>query len=102
LHVLSSMMDGFYRWDQKTILKPFEDKYFAEVREIYKTKIRDFATSFGESLFPHDPEDDSIRQRAETLLASLNVDDEKPLVRMLKEQLDDIQRSKKVMAFEDS
>jgi len=102
LHVLNSMMDGFYRWNQKTILKPFEDKYFAEVREIYKTKIRDFATSFGESLFPHDPEDDSITKRAENLLASLNVDDEKPLVRMLKEQLDDIQRSKKVMTFEDS
>lgn len=91
-HTISAVMSGF-RWPhQKDLLEPYAVKYFEQLHNIYKERSKEFAGSFGWHLFPFYPDNDEITQKTRNLLASLNENEDKILVRFLKEQLDDIVR----------
>lgn len=91
-HTISAVMSGFRWHHQRELLEPYTDKFFEQVRSIYKERSKEYATSFGYYLFPFNPDDDKITNRTKQLLASLDENEEKVLVRFLKEELDDIAR----------
>jgi len=99
-HVIRAVMFGFYSWNQMELLAPYKDKFFEDVHGIFKDKTREFSGAYGVYLFPDDPEDESLITRTEQFLKTVNVDDEKPLERTLKDQLDDLKRSKACILFD--
>jgi len=87
------MMRGF-RWrHQRDIVREFEDKYFQEVREVFKTTGKEYSFAFGRDLFPFFPDDETILKKTEELFASV-ASDEIRIIHFLKEQLDDLRRAK--------
>jgi len=101
LHQSGAVMSGFIWEHQKDLLEPYIRLYFDNIREVYKSRQREFAQSFLFSLFPDFPDDPRILQFTETLLNSLD-EDETILKRGLKEQIDDLKRSKKCFEKERS
>jgi len=93
-HQSAAEMAGF-RWaHQEHLLGPFTDKFFQVVASVFKTREKEFSNSFFFSLFPSDPENPKILQSAKDLLATLTPDD-KHLSRVLKEEIDDLERELK-------
>jgi aminopeptidase N len=93
-HQSAAEMSGF-RWShQDGLLAPFTDKFFQEVTTIFKKREKEFASTFFLSLFPSDPENPKILQLAKDLLSKLTPDD-KHLSRVLKEEIDDLERELK-------
>ena len=88
-------MSGF-RWNhQKDILKPYTDRYFESIKDVFANLEKELAQSFAFHLFPDFPEDETILQRTEALLQSLDPKKDKLLMRFVKESIDDLKRSKK-------
>lgn len=85
-------------WHQRELLKEYADKFFAEIRGIYKERTKEYSNSFFSLMFPWAPEDESLHNRVEELLRSLTPD-EKALTRHLKEELDDLKRAKSCRDF---
>jgi len=94
LHEVGSMMSGFVFQHQKHLVEPYIQPYFDGIREIYKTRQREFAQSYLFNLFPDFPEDPRILEHSESLLKKLG-EDETILRRGIKEQIDDLKRSLK-------
>jgi len=93
-HQAAAEMEGF-RWPhQEPTLVPFTEKFFQVVISIFRTKEKEFAQSFFGLLFPYDPENPKILQLSKELLSSVSKDD-KQLIRLLKENIDDQERDLK-------
>jgi len=93
-HQSAAEMEGF-RWShQESILVPFTEKFFQVVISIFRTKEKEFAQSFFNLLFPYDPDNPKILQLSHQLLSSVSKDD-KQLIRLLKENIDDQERDVK-------
>jgi len=45
-HILRSAMSGFRWWHQKELLKPYDDKFFEEIRSIFKDQTKEFSGAF--------------------------------------------------------
>jgi len=92
LHQVGSVMSGFVWQHQKELIEPYIPLYFENIREIYKTRQREFAQSYLGNLFPDYAEDPRILTYTENLLKSLQ-EDETILIRGVKEHIDDLKRS---------
>eukprot|EP00742_Colponemidia_sp_Colp-10_P005329 GILJ01005694.1.p1 GENE.GILJ01005694.1~~GILJ01005694.1.p1 ORF type:complete len:995 (-),score=154.05 GILJ01005694.1:73-2958(-) len=93
LAVISSAMGGFNYRIQAELLRPFADRFFAEVERVFETRDRQFASEFWNSLFPRYRADDEIIRQTTELLNRL-----KPesfiLKRKVIEGLDDLRMFK--------
>jgi len=93
-HQSSAEMEGF-RWaHQESILVGFTEKFFQVISSVFKTREKEFYSSFFSYLYPYDPENLKVHQLSIDLLASLSPDD-KHLSRALKEIIDDEERDLK-------
>jgi len=98
-HQSAAEMSGF-RWaHQEVLLAPFTEKFFQEVQNVFKKREKEFAHTFFLSLFPSDPENPKILQFSKDLLSKLTPDDDKHLSRVLKEEIDDLERELKCRNF---
>ncbi len=93
LHILRAAMQGFWWQHQQNLLAGYVTRFFAEVRSIFHSRDKDFATTYFSALYPgHLPTEDVIG-RTNAVLDSLN-NDERLLRRNLREALDEIERAK--------
>jgi len=93
-HQLAADMSGFLWPHQKPLTTSFGDYFFESVRSIFKSRDREFASSFFHSLFPEDPENPQILDKTKLLLSQLDAD-EKHLIKELKAKIDDTDRAVK-------
>jgi len=98
-HILRSAMAGFRWWHQRDLLKPFDDKFFEEVRSIFKDQNKEYSGAFFAIMFPFYPENEELIKRTSALLESLTPE-EKVLKRKLREELDDLARCRKTREFD--
>ena len=98
LHMISAAMIGFTQRQQRDLLAPYVDRFFAEVREIFRTRDKDFAQSYFGALFPHDRPEDAVIAQTEALIAALEAEDT-VLRRTALEDLDDLRRAHACRAF---
>jgi len=94
LHEQEAMMHGFFWWHQRELTTPFHERYFSSIRDIFKNYSKEFAQGFAFSMFPYDPENDTVFENTKTLLASLTPEEE-ILQHAISERLDDLYRAKK-------
>jgi len=94
-HLLSSVMSGFSWWHQRSLLLPYTDLYFDHLPLFYKERTKEIAGAYGHNLFPFEPENEKIFQKTEELLKKTNPEEDKVMIRLLKEYLDDLTRAKK-------
>lgn len=59
---------------QHALLASYEALFFAEIRDVYRTKSKGYFDSFFQNLFPFDPESDSVLAAVNALIASLDGD----------------------------
>jgi len=93
-------MGAFRQWQQREMLKEFEDKYFEVVEKVYRERSAQIATSFSNSLFPYLIDEPSVLRKAEELQAKLSklqnpASYVNQLVRNLGEKIDDLRRCQK-------
>jgi len=93
-HQLAADMSGFLWPHQKSLTSSFAEKFFESVRSIFKSREREFASSFFNSLFPEDPENPQILEKTKLLLSQLDAD-EKHLIKEAKAKIDDTERAAK-------
>eukprot|EP00727_Mastigamoeba_balamuthi_P008373 m51a1_g4158 hypothetical protein (884) ;mRNA; f:261359-264068 len=96
LHEIEADMDGFWWPHQHEQLRSYADEFFPSVRQVFRTRPHQFCESFFEVLAPWAPEDDKIHAQAVALLGSLGPEDH-VLVRTLREWLDNVDRSRRVL-----
>jgi len=65
-----------------------------------RKKSKEISSSFASNLYPYFPEEDSIVQQTEDLLATLDPKEEQIIIRSLKESMDDMKRAKKCRLLE--
>ena len=98
LHVIRAAMQGFWWTHQQDLLREYVTRFFAEVRQIFDARDKDFATAYFHALYPgHLPTEDTI-SRTGAVLDSL-ADSEVLLRRSLRESLDELQRAKACREF---
>jgi len=97
-HEQSADFAGFRWFHQREMLEKYKQLFFDNIKDVYKDRTKEFSRSFFYNLFPHCPEDPEVFEKTEALLASL---DEKDAIlrRIVKEQLDDLNRAKKCRAL---
>ncbi|MBA2571249.1 MAG: aminopeptidase N [Chloroflexi bacterium] len=96
-HLTRAAMEGFLWPSQAPILAQYGERFFDEVRGIFETRDRSFATAYAELLFPSHVPDPSLVTRARALLEELRTD-ETLLRRVLHETVDDLERALRVRA----
>jgi len=92
-YTLTSVMNGFMWHHQRELLKPFEEKFFQDVRSVFKNESKEYSYAFGQQLFPFVPNNQLIHQKTAEIVNSLT-SDEKPCAHCLKDKLDDLRRAK--------
>ncbi len=95
---LRAKMHGLFWWHQRDLTAPYVDRFFDEVRDIFRLKTKDFATMYFASLYPHHLPTDRTVERTESLIGALG-DDEVMLQRSLREALDELRRARACRAF---
>ena len=98
LQMIAAGMSGFVLPHQRELLAPYVERFFDEVRDVFRSRDKDFAQAYFGALFPHSRPEDAVIERAEALLASLG-DDEAVLRRITLEALDDLRRARACRAF---
>jgi len=81
------------------LIAPYTDKFFDIIRSVFKDHEREYAVAFFGALFPSDPENQHVLDRAKALLHLLHAEEEQILVRNLKEEIDDLERARKALAL---
>ena len=92
LHMIRSAMGGFFWPHQHPALDPYVTEFFAQVRDIFRTRDKDFASSYFGALFPHHLPRENVITQSRALLEAL-AEDEALLRRMLREGLDELERA---------
>jgi aminopeptidase N len=93
--ILSATVGGFAQPDQRDLLIPFVDKYFAALPEIWKTRTNEIAQSLTTGLFPSLLASEDILKRADAFLAT---DKDAGSTRLIKELRDNVARSLRCQA----
>jgi hypothetical protein len=85
---------------QRELLREYDQKYFQNVRNVFKERNKEFSSTFTSTLYPHFPEEDAILVQTEDLLKTLDPKEEIIIIRSLKESIDDMKRARKCRDFE--
>lgn len=92
LYLTIAAMSGFNWADQRTLLEPYVEKFFATVPNVFRTKDKQFATDYFRHLFPGYRIEHETLAKSEAVLAAYG--EELPvLARTMKEANDDLARS---------
>ena len=83
---------------QHPLLDAYVERFFDEVRGVFRTRDKDFATDFFGALYPHHLPTQDIVRRSEALDAALG-EDEWMLRRSLRDALDELQRAQACRAY---
>ncbi len=98
LYLTNAAMSGFNWSEQRPLLEPYVEKFFASIPGIFRTKDKEFAADFFRYLFPGYRVERDILQRSEAVLAGYGA--ELPvLARTIKEANDDLLRSIRCREF---
>jgi len=98
LYLTAAAMSGFNWSEQRALLAPFVDRFFASLPEIFRTKDKEFASDYFRSLFPGYLVEREILAKSEGVLAAYG--DELPvLARTIKETNDDLLRAIRCREF---
>eukprot|EP01130_Rhizamoeba_saxonica_P012299 TRINITY_DN5167_c0_g1_i1.p1 TRINITY_DN5167_c0_g1~~TRINITY_DN5167_c0_g1_i1.p1 ORF type:complete len:848 (-),score=150.78 TRINITY_DN5167_c0_g1_i1:1772-4315(-) len=96
---LLAAMEGFFWWHQLDILDYFIDQFFANVRNVYSTRSKEFASGFMKLLFPKNLTNPTVQQKAVLMLESLE-ENEILLKRNLLVKIDDLRGTLKCIEYE--
>jgi aminopeptidase N len=92
LYLTSAAMSGFTWSDQRTLLEPYVEKFFAAIPGVFRSKDKEFATDYFRALFPGYRVERDILERSEAVLTGYG--EELPvLARTIRETNDDLLRS---------
>ncbi|MEA2676692.1 MAG: aminopeptidase [Chloroflexota bacterium] len=97
-HLTRAAMQGFYWPHQRSVLEPYAERFFEQVRGVFETRDHPFARSYLVSLYPAYLGEPGVLERSEGLLSQLN-GSLPTLTRQLTEAADDLDRVIKVRAF---
>jgi aminopeptidase N len=101
LYLTEAAMSGFNWTDQRAILEPYVERFFATVPQVFRSRDKEFATSYFGALFPGYRVEPGLLARSERLLGEAG--DELPmLTRLLREANDDLGRAIRCRAFAES
>ena len=92
LHVLRAAMQGFFWPHQTDLTKEYVGRFFNEVRNVFQTRDKDFATAYFHTLYPHHLLTEEVTGGTEDLIGTL-APDEPLLDRSLREALDEVRRA---------
>jgi aminopeptidase N len=95
--LLNATVGGFAQPDQRELLVPYVDKYFAALTEIWKSRTNEIAQSLTTGLFPSLLASEDILKKADAFLAS---DKDAGSTRLIKELRDNVARSLRCQAFD--
>ncbi|MBX6389450.1 MAG: aminopeptidase N [Frankia sp.] len=90
-HLLTATMAGFWVVDQQELTRPYVDRYFAEIGDIWRNRSFDTAGSITQMLFPHDVIEQETVERVDAYIAEK--DPVSPLRRALVEGRDGLVRA---------
>ncbi len=93
--ILNATVGGFAQPDQRELLVPYVDKYFAALTKIWQTRTNEIAQSLTTGLFPSLLASEDILQRADKFLAN---DKDAGSTRLVKELRDNVARSLRCQA----
>jgi aminopeptidase N len=92
LYLTGAAMSGFSWSEQRALLEPYVEKFFAAIPNIFRSKDKEFASDYFKSLFPGYRVERDILEKSEAVLAGYG--DELPvLARTIREANDDLLRS---------
>jgi aminopeptidase N len=92
LYLTAAAMSGFGWSEQRVLLEPYVEKFFAALPNVFRTKDKEFASDYFRSLFPGYRVERDLLAKSEAVLAGYG--EELPvLARMVKEANDDLQRA---------
>jgi len=93
--ILDNTVGGFAQVDQRELLVPYIDKYFAVLPEIWKTRTNETAQTITRGFFPSLLESQEVLDKADAFLAT---DTDAGSTRMVRELRDGVARSLKCQA----
>jgi len=93
--ILENTVGGFAQVDQRELLVPYVDKYFAILPEIWKSRTNETAQTITRGFFPSLLESQEILDKADAFLAT---DTDAGSTRMIRELRDGVARSLKCQA----
>ena len=93
--ILDATVGGFAQPDQRELLTPYVEKYFAALTNIWKTRTNEIAQSLTTGLFPSLLASEDILNRADNFLAT---DKDAGSTRLVKELRDNVARSLRCQA----
>jgi aminopeptidase N len=93
--ILDATVGGFAQPDQRELLVPYVEKYFAALTDIWKTRTNEIAQSLTTGLFPSLLASEDILKRADAFLAT---DKDAGSTRLIKELRDNVARSLRCQA----
>ena len=85
-------MQGFFWPHQTDLTKEYVGRFFNEVRNVFQTRDKDFATAYFHTLYPHHLLTEEVTGGTEDLIGTL-APDEPLLDRSLREALDEVRRA---------
>jgi aminopeptidase N len=97
ISVLTAMMDGFIQPEQLDLIRPYADRYFDALPEIYRTRPYAFAARFAQRMFPRLATDPAIVDRAEAMLRQPGLPSE--LRKWLSDLTEDLERRTALQAM---
>ncbi len=91
-------MGGFNWWRQRELLKPYVERFFQNVQDIFATRDKEFAFSYFRSLYPSYRVERAILERSERILAE--IEGSMPtLYRTMREAIDELDRAIRCQEF---
>jgi aminopeptidase N len=91
-HTMSRQLwSGFARLDQREVLGPFTDRYFAALERVWAERSLDWAIDFSAAMFPHWDASEELLARVDERLVERDLP--RPLRRVLLEQRDTLVRT---------
>ena len=95
--ILSSTVGGFAQPDQRELLKPYVDKYFAVLPDIWKSRTNEIAQTITMGFFPSLLASQEILDKAD---AFLETDTDAGSTRLIRELRDNVARSLRCQAID--
>ncbi len=98
LYLTSAAMSGFNWSEQRALLDPYVERFFASLPNIFRTKDKEFTVDYFRSLFPGYRVERELLEESESILTGYG--EELPVLeRMLKEANDDLLRAIRCREF---
>jgi aminopeptidase N len=98
LQLTRAAMEGFQWPGQRTLLRPYREQFFEQVRGVFRTQDHPFARAYLSNLFPGTWAEPEVLDAATNLIAEL-APGETTLDRQLREAVDDLERAIRARAF---